>query len=844
MTDRSYGKDIREAFRDGRVPTSIGNWCARNVAKNKLVYWAESHDTYSNNGEYGEDSRTSTQNQIDRAYAIVASQNDATALYFSRPFETVKDNIKIGVKGSTAFKSKEVAAVNHFHNAMVGQREYYVPENNCAAVCREGGAVIVAASGSDFEVSITNGGSTTAPGTYYDEITGNEWTVTSTTIKGKIGSSGIAVIYDAPAPVPSATVSKGEAGKVTNYTSDTLELTIGLRNATQGTYSIDGGSQVTFTADKKITIGEGKNVGDKTTLTLTATDGSTTSQPVTYTYMKVEPSNNVAYLDLPSGWGEPYCYVYEKIDGTTKKNATWPGVKMEKVSGSIYKYEVGEEFSTPSVIFTDNNNQYPGANQDGLVLSGSMIYQSGSWKEYSVVTEGSVIVKYVDEAGKEIATSTTLKGTIGAAYTATAKTVEGYTLKTTPSNATGKYASSTITVTFVYQVEDNSPRVTSSVASGTSFNTETKKITLTLENATSGTYSVDNGPVKKFTGSADVVIGQGKVGDSKVTVDVTATNGSQTKNYTFTYSKIFNKTVDETKDSALTQETSRTTASSQKLASQYSTSGVSASVAVAGSTPITEELELNFGADKSAPQTAGTTLTLTGDARGGKSSYTYKFYVNDNLVETKTAAGKVTTSWTPSKAGTYVIKCVVTDAENKSKTSAKYYTVEGTEVLTGWVKADGKWYYYSESGEMQTGWVKADGKWYYMSSNGDMQTGWIKVNGKWYYMSSNGDMQTGWIKVSGKWYYMSSNGDMQTGWLKLDGKWYYMSSNGDMKTGWQYINGKWYYMEASGVMQSSKWIKGKYYMKEDGSMAVSEWVDGNRYYVDANGVWVPNYVAK
>lgn len=93
-----------------QVNESSGNFTQRKAATNKLVYWGESHDTYCNDG--GE-SKNISQNNIDRAYAVVAGNNGATALYFSRPFEKAKSSIKVGVKGSTHFKDREVAAVNH-----------------------------------------------------------------------------------------------------------------------------------------------------------------------------------------------------------------------------------------------------------------------------------------------------------------------------------------------------------------------------------------------------------------------------------------------------------------------------------------------------------------------------------------------------------------------------------------------------------------------------------------------------------------------------------------------------------------------------------------------------------
>lgn len=195
VTDDEYGEGILKAIDGGGVPGSIGNYSERGVSKDKLVYWAESHDTYANNGEYGKQTAYTDQNKIDRAYALLAGQAKATCLYFSRPSQTDKYSIMSGDKGSTHFKEKEVAAVNHLHNSCVGQKEYYVNGGDAAAVCRETGAVIVKGSGSG-QVSIKNGGGLTKAGTYTDEVSGSTWTVTADTISGSVGDKGIAVIYD------------------------------------------------------------------------------------------------------------------------------------------------------------------------------------------------------------------------------------------------------------------------------------------------------------------------------------------------------------------------------------------------------------------------------------------------------------------------------------------------------------------------------------------------------------------------------------------------------------------------------------------------------------------------
>ena len=50
ITDSVYSGTIMGAVRDGNVNISYGgNWVNRGIAPEKIVYWAESHDTFSNN---------------------------------------------------------------------------------------------------------------------------------------------------------------------------------------------------------------------------------------------------------------------------------------------------------------------------------------------------------------------------------------------------------------------------------------------------------------------------------------------------------------------------------------------------------------------------------------------------------------------------------------------------------------------------------------------------------------------------------------------------------------------------------------------------------------------------
>lgn len=195
ITDNGYGNGFASSFSSGIVNSSIGNFNQKGAATAKLVYWGESHDTYANDGG---SSKYMSQNNIDRAYAVVAGNNGATALYFSRPSSTDKNSMKLGQKGSTHFTSTEVAEVNHMHNICAGEDNYYVHSDNVAAQVRKSGAIIVLGNGNNQSVSVANGagdGKWLATGTYTDKIGGGTFTVTSSTISGQVGSTGIAVIY-------------------------------------------------------------------------------------------------------------------------------------------------------------------------------------------------------------------------------------------------------------------------------------------------------------------------------------------------------------------------------------------------------------------------------------------------------------------------------------------------------------------------------------------------------------------------------------------------------------------------------------------------------------------------
>ena len=525
VTDNSYGSDLCGSFRDGKITGTSGIWTNKGVSADKLVYWGESHDTYANDEGDGGWTKNISQNAVDRAYAIAAGRADATSLYFSRPSATAKTSIMAGAKGSTHFTSKEVAAVNHLHNACVGQKDYYVAGSDAAAVCRETGAVIVKGSGSG-QVTIQNGGGLTAPGTYTDEVSGSTWTVTADTISGTVGDSGIAVIYNG-AKKPTVSVSK-DSGTFT----EPFELTLTPSNVDKATYSINGGDAVEFTKATKVKIGEGCQIGDKVTVKITATgEGESFEKTLTYTMTDVPVAKFLVRAKKSDFTSAPYIYAFSS--GATAKEyaGKWPGTKMTE-EGDYYVFS-SDDMDSATVILSDGNNGWRNT-QEGeteVVVNGMMEYDKSSNK-FTTIT---------------IASKTPSPTTV---VTPTPKITETPKVTETPKITETPKATVNPTPT---ATAESKVSIDVSLDSGSSFTTESKDVKVTLKNATSGTYRVDNGPVKTFTGSATVTIGQGKIADTDVTLEVTAISGKNELTKTFTYHKVFDGTTAQVKTAAVTK---------------------------------------------------------------------------------------------------------------------------------------------------------------------------------------------------------------------------------------------------------------------------------------------------
>ncbi len=164
------------------------------------VLWAESHDTYMNDdsGSAGIPKTTVVgDDDIVKAWAIVGSRANSTALFFARPNDTMG-----AASTDTTWKSKAVTEVNKFKSRYNGTNEKLAYSGNVAYIERgtsgNAGVVISKLDGAG-SVSLTT--AMMAPGDYTDQVTGSTFTVANNTITGTVGSTGVAVVYRTSDPL-------------------------------------------------------------------------------------------------------------------------------------------------------------------------------------------------------------------------------------------------------------------------------------------------------------------------------------------------------------------------------------------------------------------------------------------------------------------------------------------------------------------------------------------------------------------------------------------------------------------------------------------------------------------
>lgn len=375
VTDSATGDNRRNDVRYKNASSAANPGYSYDASK--CVVWNESHDTYVGAGS----SYLATDTMIKQTWAIIAARKEATPLFLARSYysEKLVDDkgnkkstsslvqTEMGDVGTMTFSDPSVAAVNNFKNAFIGQSEHIASKDSVVYIERgTTGAVIVNLNGAG---TVNLKAYSMKNGTYTDRVSGNIFTVEGGFIKGEVtGTDGIAVIYETET-VPYAELSK-QGGTLSE---DKAEVTITLKNATEGTYSIDGSTPVKFTGEVKVTVGDAIEYGESTMLTVTATDRQR-EYVYKHEYNKNQNENsaekfdensgkNHIYMKNTAGWEEVYCYMWTD---DKKNNAGWPGLKMTELADGTFLYATDTDF--PNVIFNNGNGtqtadlKWPGNN--------------------------------------------------------------------------------------------------------------------------------------------------------------------------------------------------------------------------------------------------------------------------------------------------------------------------------------------------------------------------------------------------------------------------------------------------------------------------------------------------
>lgn len=436
VTDNRTGDAVLAAVSKGNASNAARPYYQSGASASNVVLWAESHDTFE--GESGSAGIVNTAGISDedviKAWSIVASRKDSTALYFARPGAALMGEAAT----DTAYKSTAVSEVNKFHNLFVGQSEKLGSSDGVAYVARgTSGIVLANCTGTTKSVSISETG--IADGSYVDTITGNKFTVSGGVLTGSIGSTGVAVVYNG-ATTPKNTCSVESS----TFKGETMTVELGLENATSGTYCLDDSTPVTYTGKTTIRIGSDYKYGETINLTLTATDGTNTTS-TTYKYTKQEAASSGVYIFFDttkfSTWTAPFnVYIYDEDTSSTEtySNASWPGQPMQIDPATGYYYvevsdksclakdnasqeitnstfDLAHSKNTYVIISDSNGHQHPadGARTKRKLDGSSKILVSTATKGWSATT-------LVPSAGTPVEATEVTKGTVATVPTTTA----------------------------------------------------------------------------------------------------------------------------------------------------------------------------------------------------------------------------------------------------------------------------------------------------------------------------------------------------------------------------------------------------------------------------------------
>lgn len=532
--------------------------------------------------------------------------------------------------------------------------------------------------------------------TLIDYYTGNDYDVSNGKVEVEAGENGVVLLSQGK---PSTKASVGASVSSGSYTDDTIEVTLNLKKAETGTYSIDGSKEVSFKDGDTITIGKGSEVGDITRLQLKAVgtdDPDKTVITKEFSYKKTAKDADSPVTDSlimhvkNKAWESGVnAYVYTG-EGATAKEFTgkWPGKAMEKDEDGWYTLKV-DTTEKVNIIFNGSFGQIPGEKQTpaDFTRMGECWYLDGKWYSSNpekLQVNDLVADKFTVSSGKEVTFTATATGSGTISYEffngdKSIGTSDNGTLTWTPD-------------------KDGTYKI-KVVATDSSKNTASATITYTVGEGGSVVDPDDpiDPPTQKFkiksvtAGNNEITVGE------STTISAVVENASGDVNYKFTNGKttlqkyssnneyVFEPDKEGNYTITVTAQDEDGNEDSKDIKIKVKAKTVTPPDPSGDENPVTLAA---FKPDKQAPQTVGTKVTFTATAEDGVGDIVYSFYINGSSKPAQKGS-KNTFAWTPAEEGTYTIKVVITDDSEESGVENDDNTAELTyKVTKGSTKPD------------------------------------------------------------------------------------------------------------------------------------------------------------
>jgi len=413
LTASKYGHDVRSVLELGDVGRldKWADYAAEGLTADRLVPWAESHDTYNNEGE----SLSFSPKQIRQGWAMIAARKDASPLFFARNVNADGSQRTSVLTAANVDNNKpqwshrEVVAVNKFHNAMAGRDENLVSLGNNAVMIERGtiadggGAVLLNTSTTDrvlgslpvkflkdgFYVNALNPTNvfTVSNGRISGTIPGNPAKISNTDTNANPGLVVLMDREDANPAILAALPNDDDVIAGNSFTGNQLRLRMSAVNVSNAIYAINNGDAVSFAHDDTITVSA--NYNDPITVTLVGRVAGGNWITKEFTYTRVEPAVVVSppveepthvnvYLSINrnanfQAWAGSGVWAYsfnpELFGG-------WPGGAMTRmkyngadthwykivmpraaVGGIIFNNNSGQQTGQPAITATMLNNE-------------------------------------------------------------------------------------------------------------------------------------------------------------------------------------------------------------------------------------------------------------------------------------------------------------------------------------------------------------------------------------------------------------------------------------------------------------------------------------------------------